>query len=49
MQFILSDIAAIKTLIEAPSAEEFFILTILEKQRLMFFLQHTNAMYFVLS
>ena len=47
MQFILSDIATIKTLIEAPSAEEFFILAILEKQRLIFFLQHTNSTYFV--
>ena len=43
------DVATTETLIEAQSAEECFILAILEKQRLIFFLQQTNAMYFVLS
>ena len=43
------DIATIETLIEALSAEEFFYIGNLRETVINIFLQHTNAMYFVLS
>ena len=43
------DVAIIETLIEAPSAEEFFYIGNLREAAINNFLQHTNVSYFVLS
>ena len=43
------EIATMETLIEAPSAEEFFCTGDLRETSINNFLRHTNAMYFVLS
>ena len=43
------DLATIETLIEAPSAEEFFYIGNLREAAINNFLQHTNVSYFVLS
>ena len=43
------DLAIIETLIEAPSAEEFFYIGNLREAAINNFLQHTNVSYFVLS
>ena len=43
------DLATIETLIEAPSAEEFFYIGNLRETAINNFLQHTNVSYFVLS
>ena len=42
------DIATIETLIEALSAEELFYIGNLRETVINIFLQHTNAIYFVL-
>ena len=51
LDYILYDpkIATIEILIEALRQKNSFILAILEKKRLIIFLQHTNAIYFLLS
>ena len=43
------DLATIETLIEAPSAEEFFYISNLRGTTINNFLQHTKVSYFVLS
>ena len=43
------DLATIETLIEAPSAEEFFYIGNLRGTTINNFLQHTKVSYFVLS
>ena len=43
------DLATIETLIEAPSAEEFFYIGNLREAAINNFLQHTKVSYFVLS
>ena len=43
------DVATKETLIEAPSAEEFFYIGNLREAAINNFLQHTNVSYFVLS